>query len=167
MEFFVGTSVFKLIQVLFISGIKFLFAPLISIGYGFNYFQTAGITAVGGILGILFFFFLSRWIISKYYQYCPIVFSYFSGEKVEQAKKILNCQDVPKKRFTRKNRLIINIRKKYGFLGIIMLTPVLLSIPIGAFLAQKYYSKKNNVLVYMSISVVLWSFFISSVFFLF
>lgn len=167
MEFFVGTSVFKLIQVLFISGIKFLFAPLISIGYGFNYFQTAGITAVGGILGILFFYFLSRWIIRQYYKYCPVVFSYFSGEKVEQAKKILNCQDIPKKKFTRKNRLIINIRKKYGFLGIILLTPVLLSIPIGAFLAQKYYSKRNNVLVYMSISVVLWSFFISSVFFLF
>lgn len=167
MEFFVGTSVFKLIQVLFISGIKFLFAPLISIGYGFNYFQTAGITAAGGILGILFFYFLSRWIIRQYYKYCPVVFSYFSGEKVEQAKKILNCQDIPKKKFTRKNRLIINIRKKYGFLGIILLTPVLLSIPIGAFLAQKYYSKRNNVLVYMSISVVLWSFFISSVFFLF
>lgn len=167
MEFFVGTSVFKLIQVLIISGIKFLFAPIISIGYGFNYFQTAGITAVGGILGILFFYFLSRWIIHQYYKYCPVVFSYFSGEKVEKAKKILNCQEIPKKKFTRKNRLIINLRKKYGFLGIIMLTPVLLSIPIGAFLAQKYYSKRNNVLVYMSISVVLWSFFISSVFFIF
>jgi len=168
MGYFVGISVFKLIQVLVVSGVKFLFAPIISIGYGFNYFQTAGISAVGGILGILFFYFLSKWIIRQYYKYCPIVFSYFTGERVEKAKLILNCPDAPKtkKKFTRKNKMIINIRNRYGFFGIILLTPILLSIPIGAFLAQKYYSRKNNMLVYMSISVVLWSFFISSIFFL-
>lgn len=167
MLYITGIQIFKLIQILILSGIKFLFAPLISIGYGFNYFQTVIFTTAGGILGILFFYFLSKWIIRQYNKFCPVVFSYFTGEKVEQAKKILNCEQPPKKKFTRKNKIIINIRRKYGFFGIILLTPVLLSIPLGAFLAQKYYSKKANVLVYMSISVVLWSFFISSVFFLF
>lgn len=167
MIFITGIQIFKLIQILIVSGIKFLFAPLISIGYGFNYFQTVIFTTAGGILGILFFYFLSKWIIRQYNKFCPIVFSYFTGEKVEKAKKILNCDQPPKKKFTRKNKIIINIRRKYGFFGIIFLTPILLSIPIGAFLAQKYYSKKANVLVYMSISVVLWSFFISSIFFLF
>ena len=162
-----GIQVFKLIQVLIISGVKFLFAPLVSIGYGFDYLQTVLFTTVGGILGILFFYFLSKWIIRQYSKFCPIVFSYFTGEKVERAKKILNCEQPPKKKFTRKNKIIINLRRKYGFFGIIFLTPVLLSIPIGAFLAQKYYSKKANVLIYLSISVVLWSFFISSIFFLF
>ncbi|MBN2175043.1 MAG: hypothetical protein JW731_12995 [Bacteroidales bacterium] len=164
---FLDISVIKLIQVLLVSGIKFLFAPFISIGYGFNYFQTVIFTTVGGILGILFFYFLSKWLIRQYNKYCPLVFSYFTGEKVEKAKKILNCEQTPKKKFTRKNRLIINVRNKYGLFGIILLTPVLLSIPIGAFLAQKYYSRKTNLLIYMSISVVIWSFFISSVFFLF
>ena len=167
MLFITGIQVFKLIQILIVSGIKFLFAPLISIGYGFNYFQTVIFTTIGGILGILFFYFFSKWIIRQYSKFCPIVFSYFTGEKVERAKKILNCDQPPKKKFTRKNKIIINLRRKYGFFGIIFLTPVLLSIPIGAFLAQKYYSKKANVLIYMSISVVLWSFLISSVFFLF
>jgi hypothetical protein len=162
-----GIQVFKLIQVVIISGVKFLFAPFTSIGYGFNYLQTVLFTTAGGILGILFFYFFSKWIIKQYTKYCPIVFSYFSGEKVEKAKKILNCEQPPKKKFTRKNKGIINLRRKYGFFGVILLTPVLLSIPIGAFLAQKYYSKKTHVLVYLSISVVFWSFFISSVFFLF
>ena len=168
MIYIAGLKVFKLLQVLFLSGIKFIFAPFVSVGYGFNYFQTAIVSAIGGILGILFFYFLSRWIIKQYYVFCPYIFSYFSGEKVEKARKILNCCDkYPKKKFTKKNKLIINIRKKYGLLGIVFLTPVLLSIPIGAFLAQKYYSKKNSILVYMSVSVVLWSFFISSIIFLF
>jgi len=166
MNFFVGIKIFKLLQVLLISAIKFLFAPFISIGYGFNYFQTVVITAAGGILGILFFYFLSRWIIRQYNLYSPWVFSYFTGEKIEKSRKKILDDNLKRKKFTRKNKLIANIRSKYGYAGIILLTPVLLSIPIGAFLAQKYYSKKNNTLIYLSISIVLWSFFISSVFFL-
>ncbi|MCD4664294.1 MAG: hypothetical protein K8R68_03415 [Bacteroidales bacterium] len=160
-------QIFKLIQVLTVSAIKFIFAPLISFSYGFNYFQTVIFTTLGGILGFVFFYYFSKWIIRQYYRFCPIVYSYFTGIKIEQSKKILNCRQKPKKVFTKKNKMILNIRKKYGFLGIVILTPVLLSIPIGAFLAQKYYSKKNNVLVYIAISLVFWSFFISSVFFLF
>jgi hypothetical protein len=167
MIFIIGLKIFKLLQVLIVSGIKFLFAPLISIGYGFNYIQTALITAFGGILGILFFYFLSKWIIRQYYRYSPMIFSYFTGEKLALSRKILIRETIFKKKFTRKNKLIINIRNKYGFFGIIILTPVLLSIPLGAFLARKYYSERSHTLVYMSISAVLWSFFISSIFFLF
>jgi uncharacterized oligopeptide transporter (OPT) family protein len=163
-----GLQIFKLLQILILSGVKFIFAPLISIGYGFNYFQTVIITTIGGILGFLFFFYLSRWIILQFNSLCPIVFSYFTGNTIEKARIILNCGETKKKKaFSRKSRTIVTIRNKYGFLGIILLTPVLLSIPIGAFLAQKYYSKRSNVLVYLSLSIVLWSFVISSVFFLF
>jgi len=163
-----GLKIFKLLQILVLSGVKFIFAPLISIGYGFNYLQTVAITTIGGILGFLFFFYLSRQIIIQYNKFCPIVFSYFTGNTVEKAKEILNCGNSKKKKaFSRKSRTIVTIRNKYGFLGIILLTPVLLSIPIGAFLAQKYYSKRSNVLVYLSLSIVIWSVLISSVFFLF
>jgi hypothetical protein len=167
MSFIIGLKIFKLIQVLIVSGIKFLFAPLISISYGFNYIQTALVTALGGILGILFFYFLSKWILRQYYRYSPMIFSYFTGEKIDWSRSILRSEIQLKKKFTRKNKLIINIRNKYGFLGIIIFTPVLLSIPLGAFLARKYYSGKSHTLVYMSISAVLWSFFISSILFLF
>jgi uncharacterized oligopeptide transporter (OPT) family protein len=167
MTFIIGLKFFKLFQVLIVSGIKFLFAPFISIGYGFNYIQTALTTALGGILGILFFYFLSKWIISMYYKCCPTVYSYFTGIKIDRSRKILSQEISIKKKFTRKNKFIINARNRYGFLGIIFFTPILLSIPLGAFLARKYYSGRSNMLIYMSISVVLWSFFISSVFFLF
>lgn len=167
MSFLIGLKVFKLLQVLIVSGIKFLFAPFISIGYGFNYIQTALTTAVGGILGILFFYYLSKWIIVQYYKYSPVIYNYFSTEKTELFKQDTVQEIVTRKKFTRRNKLIINIRNKYGYFGIIIFTPVLLSIPLGAFLAQKYYSRRNHTLIYLSISVVLWSFFISSVFFLF
>ncbi len=163
-----GIKLFKLLQILLLSGLKFFFAPLISVGYGYNYFQTILITSLGGILGILFFFYFSRWLIKQYNKFCPVIFAGFTGKSVDQAKKILNC-DQPSKRkiFSSKSRNLIKLRKKYGYLGIIILTPVLLSIPIGAFLAQKYYSKRKSTLLYMSLSIAAWSFFISTVYFLF
>ena len=167
MTFIIGLKIFKLLQVLIVSGIKFLFAPLISIGYGFNYIQTSLITAFGGILGILFFYFLSKWIIAQYYKFSPVIYSYFTGVKISRSRIILIRESIIKKKFTRKNKLIINVRNKYGFFGVIILTPVLLSIPLGAFLARKYYSGRSHTLIYMSISAVFWSFFISSIFFLF
>lgn len=163
----VGIQVFKLIQVVIISGIKFLFAPFISIGYGFNYFQTVIFTTLGGIAGLLFFYYLSKWMIRLYFRLCPVVISYFGGEEAKKALQESQCRKPNRKKFTRKNKTIVNIRNKYGLFGIILLTPVLLSIPIGAFLAQKYYSKRNNILVYLSLSVLMWSFFISSFYFLF
>lgn len=167
MNIALGLPVFKLIQVILISGIKFLFAPLLSFGYGFNYFETVIVTTAGGILGIMFFYFLSRWLIAQYYKYCPQIISYFGGKdaaaKMIEAEK---CRKNKRKVFTRRNRRLIQIRNKYGYLGIIFFTPILLSIPIGAFLAQRYYSKKSSTLVYMSISVIFWSFFLSSFFFL-
>lgn len=150
-----------------ISGIKFLFAPFVSIGYGFNYFQTVAFTTFGGIAGVIFFYFFSKWLIRLYYRFCPIVVTYFGGEKARKVYMDGQCKKVGKKKFTRKNKTIVSIRNRYGLIGIILLTPVLLSIPIGAFLAQKYYSKKNHILIYLSLSVIMWSFFISSFYFLF
>lgn len=162
---FAAIHIFKLIQVVIISGVKFIFAPFISIGYGFNYFQTVIFTTLGGIAGIFFFYYLSRWMIGLYFKICPLVITYFGGEEAKQALKESQCRKPNRKKFTRKNKTIVNIRGKYGLIGIILLTPVLLSIPIGAFLAQKYYSKKSHILVYLSLSVIMWSFFISSLYF--
>lgn len=159
-------QVFKLIQVFLVSGIKFLFAPFISIGYGFNYFQTVLFTTLGGIAGLFFFYFLSKFLIRIYFKLCPVVVSYFGGEEARKVYEASQCKKPGRKKFTRKNKAIISIRNRYGFLGVVLLTPVLLSIPFGAFLAQKYYSKKSHVLVYLSLSVLMWSFFISSFYFL-
>lgn len=166
MTFFTGIQIFKLIQVILISGVKFLFAPFVAIGYGFTYFQTVVFTTVGGIAGLFFFYYFSRWLIKLYFFICPVVISYFGGEEARKVYEQGQCRKKDKKKFTRKNKTIINIRNRYGLFGIILLTPVLLSIPIGAFLAQKYYSKKSHILFYLSLSVLMWSFFISSFYFL-
>lgn len=154
---------FKIIQVLLMSGIKFIFAPPLSIESGLTYFQTIAVTTAGGIAGIFFFYYLSGGIIRLYRLLIPRLKSLLTEPAAVTITKTRSTK--PKKRFTWKNKLIIKIRKKYGMYGIVLLTPVLLSIPIGAFLANKYYSKNKNVLLYLSASVIFWSFSLSTIYF--
>ncbi len=58
---------------------------------------------------------------------------------------------------TKTMRRFVKLRNSYGLWGIIIMTPVILSIPIGAFLLKKYYSTHKNVLAYMMISILGWS----------
>ena len=69
---------------------------------------------------------------------------------------------IPARRFTKRNRMIIKIVNKFGMAGIVILTPVLLSIPVGTFIATRYYSANRFLLVYLSASVLFWSLFMSS-----
>jgi hypothetical protein len=59
--------------------------------------------------------------------------------------------------FTRSNRRIIRIKHRFGLAGIAILTPILLSIPLGAFLGERFYKKKSKVIIYLSVSTVFWS----------
>jgi hypothetical protein len=146
------------------SGIKFIFAPPLSIESGLNYFQTICATTAGGIAGILFFYHLSGGIIRLYRIVHPKVKALFiMPDAIPDNQGQLNQKR--KKNFTWKNKLIVKIRSKYGMAGIVVLTPVLLSIPIGAFLANKYYSGNKNILLYLSASIVFWSFSISTIYF--
>jgi polyferredoxin len=55
------------------------------------------------------------------------------------------------------------MKKRYGLWGIIITSPVILSIPVGAFLLKKYYSETKNVFGYMMISIVGWAAFFAVV----
>jgi len=62
----------------------------------------------------------------------------------------------PKKVFTSFNRRVIRIKHRFGLTGIAILTPIFLSIPIGAFLAERFYKDKKKVITYLSISAIFW-----------
>ena len=151
----------KILIVFLVSSIKFLFAPAISFGLGLNFIQTWLSTTAGGIVGVVVFFFLSKWLLRLYSMY---FFYYFHliRVKIYTSLKISVPKFIPARRFTKRNRMIIKIVKKFGMAGIVILTPVLLSIPLGTFIATRYYSTNRFLLVYLSASVLFWSLFMSS-----
>lgn len=61
------------------------------------------------------------------------------------------------KTFTRKNRFLVRLRRSFGIPGIAVLTPVLLSIPIGVFLALTLTRDKERIMRAMVISTIFWS----------
>lgn len=101
--------------------------------------ETLIYTNIGGIIGAFLFLGLSGFLIRTWEKYR----SRFYRKK--------------KKIFTPANRRFIRIKRKYGLLGIVILSPVILSIPIGAFLAAKYYGVKPKVFALLIAGQILWS----------
>ena len=129
------------------SSVKFAMTfPLAVFQFQFSFFETVLWTNIGGILGIYFFAFLSDKLIAwwnrtfrKYPPEPPAAGS--NGKRV----------------FTRKNRRIVRIKRKYGLIGIAVSTPVLLSIPVGTFLVIRYYRHNRNKFIYLVCSNAIWS----------
>jgi len=60
--------------------------------------------------------------------------------------------------FTRFNRRVIRVKQKFGLAGIAFITPILLSTPVGAFLAERFYKDKKKIIIYLSGATILWAF---------
>jgi hypothetical protein len=159
-------TLFKFIQVLILSAIKFLLAPPLSFKLGFTFFQTVLTTTIGGILGVIFFFYISEILLRLFRKAWPHIKNYFIKQKDIQLFPVIEVKanSKNKKMFSRKNKFIVLARRKYGLWGIAVLTPVLLSIPLGTFLANKYYKNKKSVLLHLALSVVCWSIIMSSIY---
>jgi len=151
----------KILIVFAVSSIKFLIAPALSFSLGLNFLQTFLSTTSGGITGVVIFFFLSRWMLLLYARYF-VFYMHRIKKKIYAFLKLEVPIEIPARKFTRRNRFIIKIVRKYGLAGIVILTPVILSIPIGTFLATRFYASNRYLLVYLISSVLFWSLLMSS-----
>ncbi|MES2514638.1 MAG: hypothetical protein V4580_10865 [Bacteroidota bacterium] len=99
-----------------------------------------------------------------------IVFTYlFAGilKWWDKLKEGMFSSKHPKKIFTKFNRRVIRIKHRFGLIGIAILTPIFLSIPIGAFLAERFYKDKRKVIIYLSVSAIAWCFILYFIFLFF
>ena len=92
--------------------------------------------------------------------FSAIIFTYLSDGIIIWWNKLKDkwiTKKTTKKHFTKSNRRIVKIKNRFGLTGIAVLTPILLSIPLGAFLAERFFKDKKKVIIYISISCVFWS----------
>ena len=139
---------YKAVSVFLMSGIKFFAAPFLAKTFGFTYLKTILVTTFGGIAGVFVFFNLGSRIV------------YFFPNFFKPLK--------PKRRiFTKKNKFYVKLIRKYGLFGIAVFSPVLISIPVGSFLAARFFeNQKLKALAIMCASVLIWSVSISTLLFL-
>ncbi|HLO57954.1 MAG TPA: hypothetical protein VK172_01510 [Lentimicrobium sp.] len=157
----IAELILKQLSILLISAVKFLVAAPTSYLFGYTYIQTILNTTIGGWIGVIFFYYTGRYIFSHFpfwKRRMRKVYHRMAGIPIH--KRTYNT--APKKIFTKRNRIIVMIRSRFGFPGLIILTPVLLSIPLGTFLAVRYYSSRRGLIGWLSLSVMAWSVIIST-----
>ncbi len=143
-------SLLEIISVFLMSTVKFVFGGVpLALGLGFSFFEAVTVTSLGGFVGVTAFVYTSDKLIA-----------YLKKRKI--LKQLENPNQIRKKSFTRTNKIIIIVKQRFGLLGISLLTPLLLSIPIGCFLAVRYFNDKQRILIYMFGSILFWSVSISS-----
>jgi len=120
--------------------------PLVIIQFEFSFLETILWTNVGGAAGICFFAFLSEKLMA-----------WWKRTFRRSNRHILEDEQQVKKIFTRKNRRIVRIKKKYGLIGIALITPFLLSIPVGVFLVVRYYRNSKSKYLYLIAANLFWS----------
>ncbi len=157
--------IFKIAHVALLASVKYIFTLPYAMLIGLEYKQAVIAVLAGGIGGFLFFYYLSKPFLrgmDRVRPYiCRIVPGFIKTRYQTFCQKRLIKK--PVKIFTKKSRFIGKLRTTYGFWGIIIATPLLLTIPLGAILASKYYSKKRQTVPYMIMSIVGWAAVLSGI----
>ena len=127
----------QIIGLILFSSLKFFLAPSTVYLSGYSYFETIAITIVGGALGVFVFFYTGS-----------AIFKYI-GDRFSRGRI--------KSPFNRKNRLIIKVKSSWELIGLSIITPTLLSIPLGCLLASRYFRNDRRTIPFLMGSVVFWS----------
>jgi len=151
--------IFKLIQVFLLATVKFVLTFPYALLIGLNFEQTFISVTLGGIAGFIFFYYFSGFAIQQFHHVKTFVSKYSPRPVRRKYRQLVAWRKrmTGEKVFTRRSRLIVKFRAKYGLIGIIVASPILLSLPIGAFLLNKYYPKHKMAMSYMVISILSWA----------
>ncbi len=136
----------EIITVFLLSALKMMVGLLTALAaFKFDAHLSFIVCSLGGVTGCLIFIFLST-------QIWKLIDTYFSGRiKERKVKKI----------FTPQKRRYIFYKNKFGLPGLALLTPTILSIPLGCFLASKFFKNKTKVVIWMCSSTILWAWLVS------
>ena len=132
-------EILRAIPVYFSSMLKFIFGPLGGYAARLNLVTTI-LTTVAGMMTVVFLFtFFGEWMREKVFR--RKVFSRFKRKKVslERAQKLER------------------LWKRYGLLGVALLTPIILTPIGGTVLAVSSGSPKDKIIFYMFVSASFWS----------
>ena len=117
--------------------------------FDYNFPKTILVACAGGIAGNIIFTYLSAAILKA-------IHNFRARRNLIHRRRIL----------TSLNRRIIRVRQKFGLAGIAFITPILLSTPLGAFIAERFYRDKKKIILYLSLATIFWALALYSIFIL-
>jgi len=145
--------------VFLIASVKYFWATPYSFGMKLNEWETIVFIETGGILGFLFFYYFFGFLFKELKLLWPIVYNFtpvLFKVRFEMWRKRKRENKIYARKFTKRNKMIVRMRDRYGIWGLVILSPVILSIPIGALLGFKYFRHDHRFIPYMIISILIW-----------
>ncbi len=161
--------VFKILHVILLASVKYFFTLPYALIIGLDYQQAIISVLIGGIGGFLFFYYLSKRFITAI-EYVKPRICRFIPEFIKVRFHVFCTRmslNKPAKIFSKRSRFIAKVKSSYGFWGIIIGTPFILTIPVGAFLANKYYAKRPYTVPFMILSIISWAGVLTGIVFIF
>ncbi|WP_020531576.1 hypothetical protein [Flexithrix dorotheae] len=131
----VSEYLIKALTVFLLSLWKTYVGPALSFGFGFSYFE-------------MVIFNYSAALISA------LVSLYFAPNIVAFIRRLFKMKPKP---YNARWRKILVFWNKYGFYGVMVLSPILISIPLGAIISQRFKTPAPKILIYLSVMVLFWS----------
>lgn len=127
-------EIIKFVTVFLFTMLKVFFGPTMGYAFKFNIVTTMLVTIGGMMASVVLFTFFGTWL---------------------REKILKRFEKKNKKRFTPGNRKIVTLWKKYGLVGVAVLTPLLLTPIGGTIVAVSFGSPKHKILLYMLISATI------------
>lgn len=128
----------KYSSVYFISSMKYLMGPLAGAGLELTLWETSICTFLGMMSSVILFTYLG----------IPFRNKITSNLKKRGKYKL----------FTPKNRRIVKIWRKFGMVGVALLTPPVLTPIAGTIIALSFSVPKKKLWLYMAVSDAIWSY---------
>jgi hypothetical protein len=134
----------ELFAIFILSIFKFGFGLFAAVILDANIEHRIFVNLLGGLIGILTYTFFSA--IIKHF-YLKIRYRYSKPIK-----------------FTKWNRGIIRFKKRFGIIGIAIISPIIITIPIGIVLMLQLTNKKWKIILFMYLSCIMWALIFFSLF---
>ncbi len=138
------TELVKLASVYLFSMFKFVLGPATGVLAELNFFTTVILTIAGMMTSVTLFTFLGEYVRVWYFK---------------------KFQKKDSRVFTRKKRTMVRVWRRFGMIGVAMLTPVILSPIGGTIIAVSFGEDKWRIFIYMLLSSILWSLILSVIFY--
>ena len=156
-------AVVKLIHVFLLASIKYFLTFPYALLIGLDTTQAIIAVTIGGICGFFFFYYMSTFVVRILKSHRKGMTNFMDKNFKIDLNRLFRRLKPDVSLSTKRKRMMVKFRNRYGFIGIIIATPVLLSIPLGAFLLNRYYSRKKHVFAYMVLSILGWAIVFSAI----
>ncbi len=130
-----------------------MFTPFLGPAENLSFIETYILCVSGGIVSAGIFYFLSDY--------------FMHNSRVKQLKKNQSQIDKGekiklKKKFTKKNRIIVKTKMTIGQVGLSLWAPFFLSVPIGTIIVAKFFRKKRGTFILICVGMLLNAFIMTS-----